>query len=69
MQNVDSFSVGYLYKGQTYPAKLKLTKFLEGIQDITSILETLNKFHKTSQVAELRDLPNIESLIKNIFIS
>ncbi len=69
MDTVEPFSICYLFKGQSYPAKLKLTKFKEKIQDTTSIWQTLDKFYKTSQVAELKDLPQIETLIKDIFIT
>jgi tetratricopeptide (TPR) repeat protein len=69
IQSVAPFSFGYLYKGQTYPAKQKLTKFIEKVRETTSLWENLEKFYKTSQVAELKDLPQIETLIKNIFIS
>ncbi|MFW9942159.1 MAG: hypothetical protein ACFFFT_14065 [Candidatus Thorarchaeota archaeon] len=69
IQSTGSFSVGYLYKGQSYPAKQKLTKFLEGIQDTASIWQALDKYYKTSQIAEVKDLPQIEDLIKDIFIN
>ncbi|MHA2281392.1 MAG: tetratricopeptide repeat protein [Promethearchaeota archaeon] len=69
IQTVDSFSVGYLYKGQTYPAKQKLAEFSEEIKNNTSIWQTLDTFSKTSQVAEIQDIPQIENLIKDIFIS
>ncbi|MFW9821584.1 MAG: tetratricopeptide repeat protein [Candidatus Thorarchaeota archaeon] len=68
MQSVNSFSVGYLYKGQTYPAKQKLAKFSEEIKTNASLWQTLDKFYKTSQVAELKDVPEIENLIKGIFL-
>jgi hypothetical protein len=68
LQTVDDFSIGYLYKGQTYPAKQKLTKFTEEIKNNASVWQTLEKFYQTSQVAELKDLPQIETLIKDIFI-
>ncbi|MFW9880412.1 MAG: hypothetical protein ACFFG0_45660 [Candidatus Thorarchaeota archaeon] len=68
MQSVDAYSIGYLYKGQSYPAKQKLSKFTEGIQNTVSIWQTLERFLKTSQLAELQDIPQIETLIKEIFI-
>lgn len=67
MQSVDSYSIGYLFKGQSYPAKQKLTKFIKEIQDLSSIWENLKKFYKTSQIADVKDLPKIEDLIKGIF--
>jgi hypothetical protein len=68
LQTVVPFSIGYLYKGQTYPAKLKLTTFIKKIQELSSIWQTLDKFSKASQVAELKDVPQIEQLIKDIFV-
>lgn len=68
IESVDSYSFCYIFKGQTYPAKQKLTSFLEEVQNNSTILLTLDKFFKTSQVADLKDLPQIEHLIKDIFI-
>lgn len=67
MQSVDAYSIGYLYKGQSYPAKQKLTRFIEEIQLNTSIWQNLEDFFKTSQVADVKDLPQIDVLIKEIF--
>ncbi|MHA2132203.1 MAG: hypothetical protein ACW99L_19700, partial [Promethearchaeota archaeon] len=60
METISDFLICYLFKGQIYLAKQKLAKFVERIQDSTSIWETLNKFQKTSQVVELRDIPVME---------
>ena len=69
VESVDPFSVCYIFKGQTYPAKQKLADFVKEIQNNSMILETLEKLDKTSQVAELKDLPQIETLIKDTFLS
>ncbi|MFW9942158.1 MAG: tetratricopeptide repeat protein [Candidatus Thorarchaeota archaeon] len=69
IEPVDLYSVCYLFKGQTYPAKQKLSKFIENVRENTSLWDNLEKFYKTSQVAELKDLPQIETLIKDIFIA
>jgi tetratricopeptide (TPR) repeat protein len=69
LETVGSFSVCYLYKGQTYPAKQKLIQFTEKIQKLTSVWQTLNTFYKTSQVLESKDAPSLESLITEIFIT
>ena len=45
----------------------KLTRFIEKVRETTSLWETLDKFSKTSQVAELKDIPVVESLISEIF--
>lgn len=69
LESMNSFSVCYLFKGQSYLAKQKLTAFIEQLQVKPTIWQTLDKFFKTSQVAELKDLPQIENLIKDIFIT
>jgi tetratricopeptide (TPR) repeat protein len=68
MQSVNPFSVCYLFKGQTYLAKQKLTKFVDSIKSSIKIWEIINKYYKTNRVVELKDHPSIELLIKNIFI-
>jgi len=69
MESVSSYSVCYLYKGQTYPAKQKLTKFTERLQNTTEIWQLLERFYQTSQILELKDSPPLESLIEEIFIN
>lgn len=69
MQSIDNYSIGYLYKGQTYPAKQKLTTFVNQIKETTMIWRNLEDFYKTSRVAEVKDLPQIENLIQEIFVA
>lgn len=68
MQSVNSYSICYLFKGQTYLANQKLTKFVESIQNSDFIRETMNKFYKANRVIELKDHPIFETLIDEIFI-
>jgi tetratricopeptide (TPR) repeat protein len=67
LESLDSYSVCYLFKGQSYPAKQKLKNFMGELQNNSTIWQTLETINKTSQVAELKDLPQIENLIKVIF--
>jgi hypothetical protein len=67
MEPMPNFLVCYLFKGQTFRASQKLTKFVERIQNTTIIWETLEKFHKSCQILELKDTPQLESLINEIF--
>jgi hypothetical protein len=69
LQPAGPFSICYLFQGQTYFAKQKLAKFAEAIQKEPTIWDTLEKFEKSSRVVELRDLPMIETLLTNIFLS
>jgi tetratricopeptide (TPR) repeat protein len=67
LESLNSFSICYLFKGQSYLAKQNLTSFIEKIKNNQTIRETLDKFYKTSQVAEVQNIPQIENLIKDIF--
>ncbi|MHA1987483.1 MAG: hypothetical protein ACW98D_12670, partial [Promethearchaeota archaeon] len=69
MESVSSFSVCYLYRGQTYPAKQKLTKFREKLQETKPIWQLLEKSYKTGQVLELKDYLPLKSIITDIFVS
>ncbi|MFW9865135.1 MAG: tetratricopeptide repeat protein [Candidatus Thorarchaeota archaeon] len=68
MQPINGFSVCYLFKGQTFYAKQKLTRFIESIRNIKSIWEALNKFYEANQIIEFKDLPSLELLISEIFV-
>jgi tetratricopeptide (TPR) repeat protein len=68
MQTVDEFSACYLFKGQTYNAKKKLSLFLSNIKHDSSIWDTLEFYYKTSRVVKLENLPSLESLILKIFV-
>jgi tetratricopeptide (TPR) repeat protein len=67
IESIDKFSVCYLFKGQSYPAKQKLKHFIEKIQNSTLIWKTLEKFYQTSQVIEFQDFPFLEAFITEIF--
>ena len=68
METAANFSICYLFKGQTYVAKKKLSDFIESVQKNVSIIKTLNKYYQTSQVLELKDFPFLEGFIKGIFV-
>jgi hypothetical protein len=68
MKAIVNFSVCYLFKGQTYLAQQKLSRFVEHLQENDSIQQTLEKFQKSSQILELKDFPFLKSLITEIFI-
>jgi len=69
IETVESYSLCYLFKGQSYPAKQRLVSFIEKMQKVSNIWQILEKFNRVSQIAELSDLPQIENLIKEIFIT
>ena len=55
-------------QGTVLSCETKIKYFFRKVQINLTIWQTLDKFYKTSQVAELQDIPQIESLIKEIFI-
>ncbi|MFX0083105.1 MAG: tetratricopeptide repeat protein [Candidatus Hodarchaeota archaeon] len=69
MEPITNFSVYYVFKGQSYLAKQKLLQFTTLIRDEVSIVDSLNKFYKASQVIELRDFPFLEAFVKRSFIT
>lgn len=68
MEAIDSFSICYLFKGETYSAKQKLNQFTERLKDNNLILQAFQKGNKTSQVLEINDIPQLKSLITDVFI-
>ncbi|KKN57294.1 hypothetical protein LCGC14_0563750 [marine sediment metagenome] len=68
MDSFGSFSVCYLFKGQSYLAKQNLLQFAHRVQNTTSIWQNVNNFHKTHQPIVLSENPPLESLITEIFI-
>lgn len=69
MESIGSFSFCYLFKGQTYLARQKLTKFTEEIQNNSSLWQSLEQHYKSSQILKLKESPPLESVITEIFTS
>ena len=69
IEPIADFSVCYLFKGQIYLAKEKLSIFIDRIRNNASIMKTLNKFKKTSQRVELDDIQILETLLNEIFLT
>ncbi len=68
INSIKNYSICFLFTGQSYQAKQKLAKFVEYLNDDTSIQKALDKFYETSQVLELQQFPFLKSLISEIFI-
>jgi tetratricopeptide (TPR) repeat protein len=68
MDSIGSFSVCYLFKGQSYLAKQKIIQFAHRVQNTSSIWNALEDFHKNHQPLIASENPPLESLITEIFI-
>jgi tetratricopeptide (TPR) repeat protein len=69
IETVENLSICYIFKGTTFLAKKKLSKFTERIQNTTYLWDTLYSYYKTNRVIELKNHPELESLITEIFIN
>ncbi|MHA2009484.1 MAG: hypothetical protein ACXABO_19915 [Promethearchaeota archaeon] len=69
MESIGSLSFCYLFKGQTYLAKQKLTKFTEKVQNNESLWQNLQYHYESSQILELKANPQLKSLITETFSS
>lgn len=68
INSIKNFSICFLFTGQSYQAKQKLTRFVDHLKENTNIQDALDKFQETSQVLELPKFPFLKSLISEIFI-
>jgi hypothetical protein len=67
MEPIENFSVCYLFKGPTYPAKQKLTKLVQKIQKDPATFQTFEDYSKKGQIAELQDIPKVKNILIKIF--
>ena len=58
----------YLFKGQIHSAKQKLDKFIETIQGINSVWDSLEKSSKSGRVADLVNLPKMNPYLWKFFL-
>ncbi|MHA2037823.1 MAG: tetratricopeptide repeat protein [Promethearchaeota archaeon] len=68
LKPLENFSVCYLFKGQSYPALQKLTRFAEAIKENSEIWRVLNKSVTTSEMLELDKHSALKTVIDEIFI-
>ncbi len=68
MNSFAPFLMCYIYKGQSYSAQKRLKSFVEELKRKKDVWETFEKFYRTSRKIQLKDIPSLEPLIKEIFI-
>ncbi|MFX1569107.1 MAG: tetratricopeptide repeat protein [Promethearchaeota archaeon] len=69
MNSLDPFLVCYLFKGQSYLAQQRVTKFIDKIKENAEMWEKFNKFNQACQLVQLKDIPSLEPLINEIFVN
>ena len=66
---MDSFSICYVFRGQSYSAGQKLNNFTESVKENKGIIEVLNRAVRTGQQIKLNETPDLEELITNSFMA
>lgn len=69
MKAIDSLTISYIFKGKSYLAQQKLTHFFEGMEKNPNITETLNSAIQNRQILGIKEIPIIEDLITESFLS
>ena len=68
MKPFSTFLICYIFKGQSFSAKKKIQNFAENIEQNAELLEKFNNFYKTNQTVNIEDVPQLNSLITEIFL-
>lgn len=68
MKPFESFSMCYVFKGQSYFAQKKINRFIESILTTEKFKDLFNSFYKTHQTIELKENPPLKLLFTDIFI-
>ncbi|MFX0156253.1 MAG: tetratricopeptide repeat protein [Candidatus Hodarchaeota archaeon] len=68
MNPISPFLMFYVYKGQSYSAQQRIKYFIDKIQNNKLIWQTFGKFYKLNKEIQLKDIPSLKSIIKDIFI-
>ncbi|MFX1316994.1 MAG: tetratricopeptide repeat protein [Promethearchaeota archaeon] len=68
MHSVSPFFMCYVFKGQSYLAQQRISYFIEKIQNDEDIWQNFKQFFQLNKEIQSKDIPSLESLIKDIFI-
>ena len=69
MKPIPPFFISYIFKGDSYYALQKINNFVENVQQDNYIWEKLLKYFQANQSIQLKDIPLLESLITETFLS
>jgi hypothetical protein len=68
LKSFHSFSICYLFKGQSYLATKRLEKFIETIKNSKDLMKIFDRFYENHVFIDLKKHPILELLLKEIFI-
>ncbi|MFX0178440.1 MAG: hypothetical protein ACFE85_19670, partial [Candidatus Hodarchaeota archaeon] len=69
MKSIPPFFISYIFKGNSYYALQKINYFIEHIQKENIIWQKINEYFQESQTFRLKDIPLLESIINETFIT
>ena len=69
MKSIPPFFISYIFKGDSYYALQKINYFIDYIQKEVAVWQKLLKSFQINQAIHLKDIPSLESLIKEIFFT
>ncbi len=69
MKPIPPFFISYIFKGDSYYALQKLDYFIDHIQNEDYIWKKLLRYFQANQSIQLKDIPLLDSLITEIFIT
>jgi len=69
LKSIPPFFISYIFKGDSYYAHQKINYFIDHIQKEDAIWQNLLKSFQISQAIHLKDIPLLESLITETFIT
>jgi len=68
MSSLPPFFICYVFKGQSYSAQQRIRYFIDNIKNNQTVWQTFRDFYRLNKEIELKDIPSLEPLIKEIFI-
>jgi tetratricopeptide (TPR) repeat protein len=68
INSVMPFFMCYIFKGQSYSAQHRLRYFLDKLKSDMKTWQSFEKFYKSNQEIQLKDIPSLEPLITEVFI-
>jgi hypothetical protein len=66
---IESFSICYVFRGQSYSAGQKLNNFAEALKENKGLMDSLNISIRTGQQVKINENPDLEELITNSFMA
>ncbi len=69
MKPISRFLACYIFKGQSFFAQKRLEHFIERLEMNQDLMNKFNEYQIANQMIKLEDLPNLNSLITQIFLN